>query len=189
MNPAEKNYSVCEKECLTIVWATQLLRPYLEGTHFDLYTDNQALRWILSGSDHSGRLARWRLRLLEFEFTVTYKKGAKNTIADAISRLPTYSEAKLAPDTEVPVQCYFISHYEQEDSQEPPTDVGGEGVAVFTAESSPEHEEDEEVSNLALAVDPYAQIRLKSKTFSTNISTKSTAKIKPTQRWRSNPLK
>ena len=76
------------------------LRPYLEGTHFDLYTDHQALRWILSGSDHSGRLARWRLRLLEFDFTVTYKKGAKDTIADAISRLPTYGEAKLAPDTQ-----------------------------------------------------------------------------------------
>ena len=186
LNPAEKNYSVSEKECLAIVWAVQLLRPYLEGTHYDLYTDHQALRWILPGSDHSGRLARWRLRLLEFDFTVTYRKGAKNTIADAISRLPTYGEAKLAPDTEVP--CYFISHYEQEDSQ-PPTDVGGEGIAVFTPETSPELEEDEEVSSLAFEVDPYAHIRSKSKTFSTDVSTKSTAMITPTQRWRSNRLK
>ena len=124
LNPTEKHYSVGEKEFLAIFWAVQLLRPYLEGTHFDLYTDHQAMRWILSGSDHSGRLARWRLRLLEFDFTVTYKKGAKNTIADAISSLPTFGEAKLAPDTEVP--CYFVSHYEQADSQEPPTDVGGE---------------------------------------------------------------
>ena len=89
---------------------------------------------------------------MEFDLTVAYKKGAKNTIADAISRLPTYGEAKLALDTEVP--CYFISHYEQEDSQEPPTDVGGEGVAVFTAEASPELEEAEEVSSLALKVHP-----------------------------------
>ena len=84
LNPAEKNYSVGEKEYLAIVRAVQLLRPYLEGTHFDLYTDHQALRWILIGSDHSGHLARWRLRILEFDFTVTYKKGAKNKIADAI---------------------------------------------------------------------------------------------------------
>ena len=92
---------------------------------------------------------------MEFDITVTYKKGAKNTIADAISRLPTYGVAKLAPDTEVP--CYFISHYEQEDSQETQTDVGGEVVAVFTAESSPELEEDEEVSSLALEVDPVCE--------------------------------
>ena len=173
-NPAEKNHSVGEKECLAIVCAVQLLRPYLEGTHFDLYTDHQALRWILSGSDHSGRLARWKLPLLEFEFTLTYKKGAKNTIADAISRLPTYGEAKLAPDTEVP--CYIIRNYEKEDFQESPTDVGGEGVAVFTAEASHELEKEEQVSSLALEVDPYAHIRLKSKTFSTSDSTNSTAK-------------
>ena len=89
MNPGDKNYSVGKKECLNIVCAVQLLRPYLVGIHFYLYTDHQALIWMLSGSDHSGRLARWRLRLLEFEFTVTYKKGSTNTIADAISRLPT----------------------------------------------------------------------------------------------------
>ena len=123
LNLAEKKYSVSEKECLAIFWAVQLLRPYLEGIHFDLYTNHQALRWIHLGSDHSGRLTRWRLRLLEFDFTVTYKKGAKNTIADVISRLPTYAEAKLAPDTEVP--CYLIRNYDREDPKNPqPTKKG-----------------------------------------------------------------
>ena len=184
---AEKNYSVGEKEYLAIVWAVHLLRPYLEGTYFDLYTDHEALRLILSGSDHSGRLARWRLRLLDFDFTVTYKNRAKNTIADATSRLPTYGEAKLAPGTEI--SCYIIRNYEKEESEEPPTDVGGEIVAFFTAESSHELEEDEEVSSLSLEVDPHAHIRSKSKTVSTNVSTKSTTKITSTQRWRSNLLK
>ena len=66
--------------------------------HFDLYTDPQALKWILSGSDASGRLGRWRLRLLQFDFTVHYKKGAKNTAGDAIYRLPTYGETELNRD-------------------------------------------------------------------------------------------
>ena len=106
LSAAERNYSVGEKECLAIVWAVQMLRPYLEGTHFHLFTDHQALKWILSGSDHSGRLARWRLGLLEFDFTISYKKGIKNTIADAVSRLPTYGESDFAPDIDVP--CYVV---------------------------------------------------------------------------------
>ncbi len=47
---------------------------------------------MMNLTDVSGRLARWRLRLLEFDFTVKFKKGAKNTVADAVSRLPTYGE-------------------------------------------------------------------------------------------------
>ena len=99
LNPAEKNYSVGERECIAIFWAVQVLLTYLESIHFDLYTDHQALRWILSGSDHSGRLALWILCLLQFHFTLTYKKGAKNTIESDISRLPTYGVGPSSPLT------------------------------------------------------------------------------------------
>ena len=102
VTPAEKNYSTGEQKCLAIVWAVQLLRPYLEHTHFDLYTDHIALRWIMNMTDASSRLARWRLRLLEFDFTVQYKKGAKDTIADCISRLPTYGKTAIEPDVSIP---------------------------------------------------------------------------------------
>ena len=44
LTPAERNYSVGEKECLSIVWAVQLLRPYVGRQHFDLYADHQALK-------------------------------------------------------------------------------------------------------------------------------------------------
>ncbi len=49
-----------EKEYLAIIWAVQILRPYLQMGEFDLFTDNQALRWIFSLADGSNRLARWR---------------------------------------------------------------------------------------------------------------------------------
>ena len=115
LSAAERNYSVGEKECLAIVWAVQMLRPYLEGTQLHLFTAHQALKWILSGSDHSGRLARWRLRLLEFDFTISYKKGIKNTIADAVSRLPTYGESGFAPDIDVLCTPWNLSSMEMFD--------------------------------------------------------------------------
>ena len=85
LTSAEKNYSVGEKECLAVVWAIRLLRPYLERSNFDLYTDHQALKWMMDMTDASSRLARWRLRLMEFAFTVKYRKGAANTVADCVT--------------------------------------------------------------------------------------------------------
>ena len=99
------------------------------GQHFDLYTDIQALKWILSGSDTFGRLTRSRLRLLELDFTVHYKKGAKNTVTNAISRLPTSGEAELAPDTEIP--CLFLKEdfKNRQQASHPPPEVEEAGWA------------------------------------------------------------
>ena len=113
-----------EKECLAVVWEAQILRPYLERSHFELYTDLIALKWMMNLTDASGRLARWRLRLLEFDFTVQYKKGAKNTIADCISRVPTFNETTKVPDATVP--CFGVFD-----------DTGFPGLNPVESESDP----------------------------------------------------
>ena len=84
---AEKNYSTTEKECLAIVWSILHLRPYLQSRHFVVRTDHNSLRWVLNLADAQGRLARWRLRLLEFDFEVQYSPGASHHAADTVSRL------------------------------------------------------------------------------------------------------
>jgi len=35
-----------------------------------------------------GRIARWLLLFLEYEFTIIYKLGKTNVIVDVLSRLP-----------------------------------------------------------------------------------------------------
>lgn len=104
--PAEKNYSVSERECLAVVFALQNLRPYLQGEKFIVHSDHASLRWLMGISEPSGRLMRWRLRLSEFDFQVVYKKGKLNTQADALSRLTTLGSTVVAPDEDIP--CFLI---------------------------------------------------------------------------------
>lgn len=106
LSPAERNYSSGERECLAVVRAVQILRPFLERRHFPLFTDHQALKWIMYLAKSNGRLARWCLRLLDFDFEVFYRKGAKNTIADSISRLPAWGYLDVSTDLDIP--CFLI---------------------------------------------------------------------------------
>lgn len=113
LNKSEKNYSTSEKECLAVVWAVALLRPYLERTHFVINTDHQALTWLLALPDNqtTSRLIRWRLRLLEFDYEVRYVKGKKNQIADAISRLETEGYMDYPVDEDIP--CLLLQQDEE----------------------------------------------------------------------------
>jgi RNase H-like domain found in reverse transcriptase len=112
LTSAEENYSTTEKECLEIVWAILHLRPYLEGQKFIIRTDHHSLRWVLNLSDAQGHLARWRLRLLEFDYEVQYHPGALHHGADMMSRLrsedPAIAEHTYEIDTDVP--CYALAH-------------------------------------------------------------------------------
>ncbi len=103
LNPAEKNYSATERECLAAVFAVKTLRPYLLYEKFDLHTDHAALQWLFKVDDPSGRLMRWRLRLAEFNYDICYKKGASNHHADAMSRLATLSPANTESEDDEPL--------------------------------------------------------------------------------------
>ena len=88
LSPAERNYSIVEREALAVVWGINHYRPYLFGRNFLIITDHKSLQYLYNFRDPNGRLVRWILALQEYDFEVQYRSGAQNTIADALSRLP-----------------------------------------------------------------------------------------------------
>lgn len=67
--------------------------------------DNLALRFILNLADASARLARWWLRIAEYEYDVEYRPIVYHQLADEVSKFWTEGEDDTDIDYEVP---YFI---------------------------------------------------------------------------------
>jgi len=100
LSAAEREYSTTERECLAVVWASLLLRPYVEGTRFTVRTDHAALKWMLHMEGAHERLARWRLRLAKFDYVVQTRPWATQHAADTMSRISTPAGDEGAiPDT------------------------------------------------------------------------------------------
>ena len=87
LNDSERNYNATERECFAVVWAVRTLRPYVQGTNFTVRTDHDTLRWLISLTESSGRLTRWRLRLAEYDFTIQYRLGRVCQVPNALSCL------------------------------------------------------------------------------------------------------
>lgn len=102
LTSAEKNYSTTERECLAVVWALFLLRPYLLGNRFIVRTDHTARKWMLHMDGAHGRLAQWRLRLAEFDYVVETRAGSAHHAADTMSRLATTGANKTPIPEEIP---------------------------------------------------------------------------------------
>ena len=93
---AELNYPVHEKELLAVIRALKKWRVDLLGSPFLIYTDHKILENFHSQKDLSRRQARWMEFLSQFDAKMVYIKGDENSVADALSRMPTDTNSSTA---------------------------------------------------------------------------------------------
>ena len=74
LTPAETTYSTREQEALAIVSRSRVV------------TDHRSLSWLMTQPLGKGRLANWAYKLRSYDFSIVYRRGAENHIADLLSR-------------------------------------------------------------------------------------------------------
>jgi hypothetical protein len=86
LGPKAAAQSIYEKEAMAILEALKKWRHYFLGNKFIIKTDQKSLQYLGSQRLLEGIQHKLMLKLLEFDFSIEYKKGADNTAADALSR-------------------------------------------------------------------------------------------------------
>lgn len=78
--------STYEKALLALISAVTKWRLYLIGSTFTIKTDQISLKHLLEQKIHTALQHRGLSKLLGFHYTIEYKKGVENKVADALSR-------------------------------------------------------------------------------------------------------
>ena len=87
LKDAETRYSATEREGLALVAGLKKFRVYVLGRKVVARTDHAALSHMLRKTDLTGRIARWKLILSEYDVHYVTRPGERHRNADGLSRL------------------------------------------------------------------------------------------------------
>ena len=82
----EQNYPTHDMELAAIVFALNILRYYLYGEQFEMYSDHKSLKYIFTQRDLNMRQRRLTEFLEDYDFTLHYHPSKENVVADALSQ-------------------------------------------------------------------------------------------------------
>jgi hypothetical protein len=86
LRPHEQNYPTHDLELAVVVHALKMWRPYLMGTHYNIYTDHKIIKYIFTQVVLNMRRRRWMELIKDYDLEVHYHPGKANVVADALSR-------------------------------------------------------------------------------------------------------
>jgi hypothetical protein len=114
LGPKAAAWSTYDKEALAIIEAIKKWKHYFASSSIIIRTDQQSLKHIQEQKLTEGIQHKLLIKLLGYKFTVEYKKGKENKVADALSRVK-YALQTLATTAAVPVWIKeVVNSYKQD---------------------------------------------------------------------------
>ena len=91
LNKSEISHSIIEKESYAIIESIRRWHHLLKIMPFKIITDQRSVSFIFDDK-HEGvikneKIARWKIELMPYKFTIEYRPGRENVAADALSRM------------------------------------------------------------------------------------------------------
>lgn len=84
----EKKFHSYELETLAVVETLERFRYYVYGKQFTVVTDCSAIRTTMQKKELVPRIARWWLRIQDFDVKIEHRSGQRMLHVDALSRAP-----------------------------------------------------------------------------------------------------
>ena len=111
LKPAEKNYSVLDKEALAVICGVKKFHCYLYGRSFIIQSDHKPLEKLLHEKNKLSHMAaprnkRWSLDLSAYDYSWKYRSGKNMCHADAMSRLPLNNPER--DEVPLPAKVVFL---------------------------------------------------------------------------------
>jgi hypothetical protein len=119
VGPRHRALAAYERELIGLVLAVRHWRPYLWGRRFVVKTDHHSLKFLLDQRLGTMPQHHWVGKLLGFDFTVEYRSGATNTVADALSRRDTEEDPAGAVLAVSGPRFDFIARLQQAQATDP----------------------------------------------------------------------
>jgi hypothetical protein len=90
-----------------MVFSLHKFRHYLLGNKFVFYVDHMALVYLVNKPQVSGRIIKWLLLFLEYDFTIVYKLSRTHVLANALSRLLDSTKPTSVPNQTTNASLFY----------------------------------------------------------------------------------
>ena len=80
-------YDIMENQAYALVKALKDFRVYILHFHTTTYVPNSSMKDILTQPDPKGKMGKWIVVLLEYDFEIKVDQGTRNLQADGTDKL------------------------------------------------------------------------------------------------------